>query len=217
MEFIAGVLVTLIVLALFASLRLRQFGRKYRYAYKRFAYETPSTILLFEHFRGTPELVHRLAETKYLYDALRKDDVHAKVLLSTGRLYGERAPIAELSKEKLVEMGVPREDIHVYLGENNMGAADTYEETVLACKWLRAQGEHSAYVIANPLQAFHVYYLSIYNGIFPHLEPVKLLEARVLYIVGKLLQAALVFFDPRGWNPLSMWMRYRRRYIKSTI
>lgn len=66
-------------------------------------------------------------------------------------------------------------------------------------------------------RGFQTYFLCVFYSIFPRTQLVILVEDRTVYAVSKLFQAILVFFDPRGWNPLSVWIRYRRRYIDSTI
>lgn len=92
-----------------------------------------------------------------------------------------------------------------------------YEEIGFACEWLGTQGEKSMFIVANPLQAFQAYYLAVFNGILPHLRPVELLEIQPFYVVGKLFQAILILFDPRGWNPFSCSIRYQRRHVTSTF
>lgn len=79
---------------------------------------------MLDHYWGSEELTLRLEMTAHYYRDLGSIIPEIKVLLTTGKLMGEAIPIAERNRDTLIALGVPKEDIRVYLGQSGRGAAD---------------------------------------------------------------------------------------------
>lgn len=215
MYFICGICVTIAALFVVVALRLSAFSARYERLRKLYGEETPRTIFMHDHFVGSEELKERLAVARDVYQRLRNDDREARILVDVGQLDGAWRAIAYDHDVALVKLGVATGDVHVCLGKTGCGAADTYEEVKLACEWLERHGEHSVFVVTSVLQAYAAFYMFISRGVWPVLRTSEFLEYRTWYATGKLLQGFLVLVDPYGRNPLSMFIRWRRRHWKN--
>lgn len=212
----------------FAVVRLRQFSNRNQFLnYGRGG--RPYVIVMLDFYRDSPELYARIHKTCDLYFQLKQEGLNPRVLLTTGILKGEKQSLATSNAEDLINLGIPRSRINVYLGDRllgkhrfsrkEQGAADTYEEVLLACEWLRCHDISSAYVVTNFPQAFHAHFIAMFQKIYlnPVLVSLDLLDNKRAYSVAKLFQAILLLFDPMGRNPLSMAMRVRRRYFSNNV
>ncbi len=218
MQFWYGVIFTLGLIGVACIFRLWQFRNAYIRVVDGVRTEHTTAIVMLDYYRESPELYLRLNETVALYQKL-KNVIGQKplVLLTVGKLAGNKDTISVLNKRELSMYGIVHSDLHIFLGDDARGAADTYEEVALACQWLHENNFKSAYFVGNPLQLFQAYYIAIFNRIYPRLHSVEVIEAEPFYVVGKLLQAVLVLFDPHGWNPMSVYIRWRRRHSINNI
>lgn len=214
--FVGAALFALALLAV-AAIRLRQFAKHYRALMKESARHRPRSIILFEHYQGTSEWTTRVYAAKALYKKLCAEGISPRIILAVGKIvaYGNLSG-AELDKSDLIRAGISPDCIDVYL-PSGKGAVDTFEEVKLACRLLRERGQNIAYAIANPLQAVIIFYVCIWNGVWPQLEIVPLEEERPFYALGKLVQYAFLLFDPNARNPLAWWIRLKRRHIGGEI
>ncbi|KKU51282.1 MAG: hypothetical protein A3G60_01350 [Candidatus Ryanbacteria bacterium RIFCSPLOWO2_12_FULL_47_9c] len=213
MQYAIGAFAALAFVLAFVAFRLLQFWRRYERVCRSFARERASVIVMHDHYRDTAELTARLDATARLYDELEWHSLDPSILLTSGRFKGASSSMSVLNKQELGARRIPHGSIDVFLGDGDRGAGDTYQEVALACRWLRDNGHGCAYFVGSPLQLFQVFYSAVFNGIYPRLHPVESSSIEPIWIVARLLMGVLVFFDPRGWNPVSFWIRFRRRHI----
>lgn len=220
MDFLFGGFVVLVIFGVIIIWRVKQFSKKLRELIKVHGDCVPHTIFLMDFYRGSEELQERLDLASDLYKEFKKTESRSvKILNVIGKLHGETQPIASLNKADLVARGVPEEDVVIYLGKKEKGAADTFTEVELACEWLWQEGICSAYTIGNLPQLTDAMYCAVFRGILLHpiLTAPKFLWQRPDYLIARFFMRLLVFFDPYGMNPFSALMRFRRRYINNTI
>lgn len=224
MDFLLGGFVVLFVvltaLGIVIIWRVKQFSKKLRELVETHGDCIPHTILFMDFYRGSEELRERLNLASDLYKKLRKKDPRSvKILNGIGKLHGETRSIASLNKDDLVARGVPQEDVVIFLGKKERGAADTFTEVKLACEWLWKEGICSAYTIGNLPQLADAMYCAVFQGILLHpvVTAPEFLWQRPDYLIGRFFMRLLVFFDPYGINPLSVIMRFRRRHINNTL
>lgn len=220
MDFFLGGFAVLAALGIVTIWRIRQFSKKLRELTKIHGDCIPHTIFLMDFYRGSEELQERLDLASVLYKELKKEDPRPiKIFNVIGKLHGETRPIASSNKSDLIARGVLAEDVVVYLGKKERGAADTFTEVELACEWLWKEGICSAYAIGNFPQLADAMYCAVFRRIL--LQPItttpELLWQYPDYLTGRFFLRLLVFLDPYGWNPFSMLMRFRRRHISNTI
>lgn len=220
MDFLLGGFFVLAMLSIITIRRVKQFSKKLRELIKNHATCIPHTIFLMDFYRGSVELEKRLYLASELYNDLKKQDPRPiKILNVVGKLHGETQPIAFSNKDDLIAHGVPQEDIIVYLGKKEKGAADTFTEVKLACEWLWREGQCSAYTIGNLPQLADAMYCAVFHGILLH--PVstapKFLWQYPDYLIGRFFLRLLVFFDPHGANPFSALIRFWRRRNNNTV
>lgn len=126
MDFLFGGFVVLAILGIVAIWRVREFSYKLRELVEIHGNCAPHAILLMDFYRGSEELRERLNLAGDLYKKLKQVDPRPiKIINVIGKLHGETRPIAFSNKDALVARGVPPEDVVVYLGKNENGAADT--------------------------------------------------------------------------------------------
>lgn len=226
----AGILFIIVtfLLILLVLMRIRQFSQRYQ-VLDYLDGITPRVIILLDFYRDSRELRERLLKIHECFSQLEKEGGNPVVLLTTGQLKGEPMPLAVSNARTLIELGVPKERVVVYLGDRlsgtyrfsrrGKGAADTYEEVLLACEWLRQHGISTAYVVTNLSQAFHAYYIALFQRVLLHpiLVSHDLFEPTRSYNIGKLFQTMFLFFDPTGRNPLFSLMRIKRRYFSNAV
>ena len=172
----------------------------------------PRAAILLEHYQEHPEWATRIRAAKDLYETAKERCCDFRIILAVGEIkaYG-RGAMAYRDKEELMEAGIPRKAVEVYLGKKKKGGVETLGEVRLACACVKTWGQDSAYVIANPLQMPLAIFACIWNGVWPRPVAVHLEETRLFYFIGKGLQLATFIFDPYGMNPLSLWIKYKRR------
>lgn len=220
MDFLFDGFAALVACGVIIVWRIKQFSKKLRGLVAIHGDCIPHTIFFMDFYRGSEELQERLDLVGDLYKKLKKIDPRSiKILNVIGKLHGETQPIASLNKDELVARGVPEEDVVIYLGKKEKGAADTFTEVELACEWLWQEGICSAYTIGNLPQLADAMYCAVFRGILLH--PIatapEFLWQRPDYLTARFFMRLLVFFDPYGMNPFSAVMRFRRRHINNTV
>ncbi|TSC72902.1 MAG: hypothetical protein G01um101470_256 [Parcubacteria group bacterium Gr01-1014_70] len=220
MDFFLGICFAFLCLVLLTMYRFYQYYTKYQSLVKdndsRNRSEHVKIIVMLDHYRGA-ELDARLEATIALYKQLANNNTRVVVLLATGKLMGDEITIALRNMDTLHAMGIPLSSLDASSGFSG-NAADTFQEVRSACEHAKEVFKvTTVHIVANPLQAFQAFGIAIFNGIYPQLCVIPLLEESPAYAVGKFFQGMLTFFDPNGWNPLSCFIRYKRKNISNTF
>lgn len=218
-EMAYGAIGVVSIITLVSIVRILQYRRWYILALQNHNMEFTSPIIfMLDFYQKSLELQTRIEHTAELYKKLCAAGYLPRVILTIGALKGMNEPIAFIDKNLLKTEGVPAENIHTYLGKNFRGAADTFEEVRLACKYAHTTNrDRCMYVVANSLQAVQAFMICLREGIFPVLEQTPLLEESGTWTAGKLFHLVLAFFSPRGNNLLSIAQRFVRRHVSAAI
>lgn len=209
------------MITLTCIVRLFQYRKWYVMALKnRNKEDCYPFIVMLDFYQGSPELQTRIERTVELYQKLHSTNCFPYVVTTVGALKGMDRTIASIDKDLLEKKGIPSENLHTYtrIGRNFRGAADTFEEVRLACKYAHTTArDKRVYVVANSLQGVQSFMICIREGIFPTLVQTPLLEESGTWAAGKLFHLVLTFFSPRGNNPLSIAQRFVRRHVSAAI
>ena len=217
MDFLLGVCSVFVIAVMCTALRLFQYYVKYQSLVldreSKDRSEHIKIIVMLDHYRGSSELDARLDATVALYRKLAIPNTCVFVLLTTGKLAGDEMTIARRNMNTLCERGIPLSSLDASGGYSG-NAADTYQEVRVACELAKEVYKVSSmHIVANPLQTYQAFGIAVFNNIYPRLCVVPLLEESPFYVVGKFFQGVLTFFDPNGWNVLSLFTRFWRRKV----